>query len=55
VVGFKAIYAISAYHNQRYKFEYRTGEVHFQQYFSFIVAVRFIGGEIMITWRKPPT
>jgi hypothetical protein len=25
------------------------------QYFSFIVAVSFIGGEIMITWRKPPT
>jgi cytochrome c biogenesis protein CcdA len=28
---------------------------HFQQYFSYIVAVSFIGGEIRITWRKPPT
>ena len=28
---------------------------HFQQYFSYIVAVSFIGGGNRCTWRKPPT
>jgi hypothetical protein len=28
---------------------------HFQQYFSYIVAVSFIGGGNRSTWRKPPT
>jgi len=28
---------------------------HFQQYFSYIVAVSFIGGGNWRTWRKPPT
>ena len=27
----------------------------FQQYFSYIVAVRFVGGGNRSTWRKPPT
>jgi len=27
----------------------------FQQYFSYIVAVSFIGGGNRSTWRKPPT
>ena len=27
---------------------------HFQQCFSYIVAVRFLGGGIRSTWRKPP-
>ena len=29
-------------------------EHHFQQYFSYIVVVNFIGGKIRGTWRKPP-
>ena len=33
VVGFKAIYAISAYHNQRCEFESRTGEVYSTQHY----------------------
>jgi hypothetical protein len=28
---------------------------HFQQYFSYIVAISFIGGGNESTWRKPPT
>jgi len=28
---------------------------HFQQYFSYIVAVRFIGGGNRSTWKKTPT
>jgi hypothetical protein len=28
---------------------------HFQQYFSYIMAVSFIGGGNWNTWRKPPT
>ena len=30
-------------------------EEHFQQYFSYIVAVSFSGGGNRSTWRKPPT
>ena len=30
-------------------------ERHFQQYFSYIVVVSFIGGENWSTWRKPPS
>jgi len=39
---------------------YRIGLVygvyrHFQQYFSYIVTVSFIGGRNRSTWRIPPT
>jgi hypothetical protein len=30
-------------------------ECHFQQYFSYIVVIRFIGGGNQSTQRKPPT
>ena len=30
-------------------------QCHFQQYFSYIVVVCFIGGGNRSTWRKPPT
>jgi hypothetical protein len=35
--------------------EQSKGQRHFQQYFSYIVAVSFIGGGSQGTWRKPPT
>ena len=36
--------------------EYSYGvETHFQQYYSFIVEVSFIGGGNRSAWRKPPT
>ena len=32
-----------------------SGNLHFQQYFNYIVAASFIGGGNQSTWRKPPT
>jgi hypothetical protein len=30
-------------------------EIHFQQYFSYIMATSFRGGRSQSTWREPPT
>jgi hypothetical protein len=58
VVGFKTTYAISACTlnmNGLVDLVWFYGvKCHFQQYFSYIVAVSFIGGGYSI-WRNPPT
>jgi hypothetical protein len=71
VVGFTTTYAISAYRCWKFIFPTlikltiiiveKRGvggngiQCHFQQYFSYIVAISFIGGGNQNTQRKPPT
>jgi hypothetical protein len=38
-----------------YRFMFMVFNAIFQQYFSYIVVVSFIGGGNRSTWRKPPT
>jgi hypothetical protein len=54
VVGFKATYVISDYHHWRCELVVGLWCLtSFQQYFSNIVEVSFIGGGNLSTWRKP--
>jgi len=41
--------------NAKYRIRVRVSVMVFQQYFSYIVAVSFIGGINQSTRRKPPT
>ena len=52
VVGFMTTHAISAYHHQRYEFDYRSGEVYSIQHYviKFVSNLRQVGGFL---WFSP--